>query len=395
MHRNQATNEPTTARPTLTRRTLLATGGAGSSALAGCGGPDRSGQSSSQRHSPSTATATPPPITALEGIHSVDRTTDDVGDAIQTIHDDVATDGEGIYVPPGEYQQHTPIELSKSISLFSTTDNSHTRGATLYKQGDFVSLTTTFENRSERGGAGHHVAGLKFSGEQVDDSSHGVVFHSVVNASINTERHGGHGCFFENSNDDLHNTNWSEARIRALANEGNGVRIENTSGDVLNINAMRLEIRSAGNGAAGVYDRHGYDNRFYGDSANNDGMGWDIGGRSQFGVIRQEQNEEESRIFAQSSMFYSLTPVPNRFDLSVVPPTTQIQRGAVTHNGSIVGRGGLEVMGEDGVDLGGGDLSNLAEYDDDAKVQPNTLYFDTSDSALEYKDRSGTIHELS
>lgn len=46
------------------------------------------------------------------------------------------------------------------------------------------------------------------------------------------------------------------------------------------------------------------------------------------------------------------------------------------------------------VDLGGNDLQTLAKYSDDLNAPADSLYYDTTDAAVEYKDSGGTIHTL-
>ncbi|ELY91484.1 hypothetical protein [Natrialba taiwanensis] len=55
---------------------------------------------------------------------------------------------------------------------------------------------------------------------------------------------------------------------------------------------------------------------------------------------------------------------------------------------------GLEVTPSDKISLGGNDFGDLAEYSDDTAPSNSTLFFDTTDSQVEYKDSNGTNHVL-
>lgn len=58
------------------------------------------------------------------------------------------------------------------------------------------------------------------------------------------------------------------------------------------------------------------------------------------------------------------------------------------------GNGKVFVNIEDNVNLQGNELQVFSKYSDDTNAPNDALYYDTTDSQLEYKDANGTIHNL-
>ncbi|ELY91483.1 hypothetical protein C484_10661 [Natrialba taiwanensis DSM 12281] len=55
---------------------------------------------------------------------------------------------------------------------------------------------------------------------------------------------------------------------------------------------------------------------------------------------------------------------------------------------------GVEVTPSDKISFGGNDVGDMPQYSDDTAPPNDTMFFDTTDSQLEYKDPSGNNHVL-
>lgn len=253
----------------------------------------------------------------------------DIGAEIQSIHDNKATDGDGIFIPPGDYaNQQTPIDLTKYVALYST-GAWKTPGATIRKQADITQLSTAYQASGDRGNDGHHVSGIRFSGVDVADSSTGVRLQSTVTGSFETDNHGLHGVTFETSTD-LHSTNWSDAAILTRSNSQKGLYVADTGGTAINLNAMDIRAHAQQNGGIGVHNRDGYGTNWRGDAANN-GQGWLLEDQSSgrgrhLGKIRAEANTNPSEVTAPNSALEVTTPLSD-WDFSTKPASSVVKKG--------------------------------------------------------------------
>lgn len=82
-------------------------------------------------------------------------------------------------------------------------------------------------------------------------------------------------------------------------------------------------------------------------------------------------------------------------DLKVINPGGGLIRGYGSGLWGFLYGGSLSFSVNDGhVSLRGSDLTDIKEYSDDTNAPTNSLYYDTTDGQLEYKDSGGTIHPL-
>ena len=295
-----------------------------------------------------------------------DPSATDIGAEIQSLHDNECVNGDTIFVPPGEYHnQQTPIVLSKWVNLEST-GGWRNPGARIFKQGDFVALTTTHADRpsgSAIGEGGHSLGGVRFDGADVADASHGVVIHSTVEGTVAAAHHGGHGVFFENSDDTLHNSNWSDLTLEAFQNDGNGCRVENTAGTAINLNDMDLTVTLRANGDTGLYHRDGYDNTIRGDSEGNEGKGWDLGGERLFAVLRNESNEDATGTPLASTLTAPQSVVISKSQIGKWDHTQTAQTSVVQQGTTIRGEMGISALGiGDGASVSGGPVGDSGEF---------------------------------
>lgn len=177
----------------------------------------------------------------------------DIGAEINSIHDNDASDGDAIFVPPGTYaNQKTTIGLTKDV-IVGSLGTFRSPGAIIKKQADIVGLETGNDGTVF---SGPSVFGLCFDGGDMEDGSPGVLINGVAEIEVKSENHGSHGVHMRSDNGWANKT---EFKYFTRANGGDGVRIENNSGGI-NMNASKWHVVTYDNDGAGFYSRDAYNN---------------------------------------------------------------------------------------------------------------------------------------
>jgi len=243
----------------------------------------------------------------------------DIGAEINDIHDNKASDGDAIFVPPGTYDQQTTIAITKDVMAFSTGDWLNP-GAEFVKQADVVACDVDAN--------GSWLKGIHFRQDNsVADNNAGVVIDGIAGASIFAENHGSHGIWMASEDG---SANGATLQFKATRNRGDGVRLENLSGGV-NLNAMQIEATVINNIGAGFYSRDAYSNELWLWTQAN-GTAFDIGDAANPWYCRvYAENNNSNGVFnggtGQDDPDTKITVLNNRNDFTT--PFRNIENMAV------------------------------------------------------------------